>query len=215
MVQAAILDIDGTLVDSNYQHAMAWDRAFAEHDVYVPLWRIHRHIGIGGDQLISRLAGEDVEESKGDAIRDSEAERYAELIDEVRVFDGARELIERLADRDLAVVLASSAKGEEVERYLEMLEAEERTEWTTSDDVEKTKPAPDLVEAALEKAGTRDAIMLGDSVWDLKAAERAGIEAIGVLTGGFSEAELNEAGALEVYESVVAIADDIDGALSR
>ncbi len=215
MVQAAILDIDGTLVDTNYQHVIAWDRAFAEHGVPVPLWRIHRHIGMGGDQLVGELAGEDVDAEKGDAIRDSESAFYADLIDEVRVIEGARELIGRLADRDMTVVLASSAKGEEVERYVDMLEARDHAEWTMSDDVENTKPAPDLVEAALERAGTRSALMVGDTVWDVKAAERAGIQALGVVTGGFSRAELNEAGAVEVYESVMLLADDLNGAFSR
>ena len=215
MVEAVILDIDGTLVDTNYQHAIAWDRAFARHGAHVELWRIHRHIGIGGDQLVAELAGEDVEESSGDDIRDAESDLYGELIKEVRVIEGACELIERLADRGVKIVLASSAKSDEVEHYVEMLDAEDRTDWTTSSDVENTKPEPDLVEAALAKADTRNAVMVGDTVWDVKAAKRAGVETIGVLTGGFSEAELNEAGAVAVYESVMSLADDLDTALSR
>ncbi len=215
MAEAVILDIDGTLVDTNYQHAIAWDRAFARHGVHVPVWRIHRHIGMGGDQLVAKLAGDEVEDEKGDDIRDSESELYGELIDEVRVIEGARELIGGLTERGVPVVLASSASSDEVERYIEMLEAKERTAWTTSDDVDSTKPNPDLVEAALEKAETRDAIMVGDTVWDVKAASRAGVEAIGVLTGGFSDAELSEAGAVAVYESAMAIADDLESVLSR
>jgi HAD superfamily hydrolase (TIGR01509 family) len=215
VLQAIVLDIDGTLVDTNYQHAIAWDRAFARHGVFVELWRIHRHIGMGGDQLVAELAGSDVEEDKGDEIRDAESDLYGELIEEVRVIEGARELIGALSERDVSVVLASSAKEQEVERYVEMLGAKDRAEWTTSSDVESTKPEPDLVEAALDKAGTREAVMVGDTVWDVKAARRAGLETIGVLTGGFSETELREAGAIAVYESVMAVMDDLDLILSR
>ncbi len=215
MVGAVILDIDGTLVDTNYQHAIAWDRAFARHGTHVELWRIHRHIGMGGDQLVAELAGDEVEKDSGDAIRDSESELYGELIDEVRVLAGARELVAGIKKRDIKIVLASSASSDEVEHYVEMLDAKDQVDWTTSSDVENTKPEPDLVEAALEKAATKDALLVGDTVWDVKAAARAGIPAIGVLTGGVSEAELNEAGAIAVYESAMALADNLDVALSR
>ena len=203
MAAAAILDIDGTLVDTNYQHAIAWSRAFREHDLAPPLWRIHRHIGMGGDQLVAALAGDEAERSAGDAIRDAEARHYAELIDEVRVFDGARELIEELKRRGHVVVLASSAKQEEVEHYLDLLDARDLAdEWTTSADVEATKPAPDLISAAMLKARRLSAVMVGDTTWDVTAAMRAEVKTIGVLTGGFSEAELTAAGAVEVFESV-------------
>jgi HAD superfamily hydrolase (TIGR01549 family) len=210
VAQAAILDIDGTLVDTNYHHALAWERAFTAHGVEVPIWQIHRHIGMGGDQVIEALAGEDVEAEKGDDIRDAEKERYLELIDEVRLLPGARELIGDLLDRGLTVVLASSAKEDEVDHYLEMLEARDRVSWTTSADVEATKPEPDLVEAALEKAGTRDAVMVGDTVWDIKAAKRADVPTLAVLTGGFGADELREAGAAEVYESVETLREKLD-----
>ena len=215
MSEAVILDIDGTLVDTNYQHAIAWDRAFARQGEHVELWRIHRHIGMGGDQLVAALAGDEVESRSGDEIRDAESELYAELIGEVRVISGAAELLDRLGQRGIKVVLASSAKEEEVERYVEMLDAQGRAEWTTSADVDSTKPDPDLVQAALAKAGTDSAVMVGDTVWDVIAARRAGIGTIGVLTGGFAEAELREAGAIAVYESVMELADDLDAALSR
>jgi HAD superfamily hydrolase (TIGR01549 family) len=199
---AAILDIDGTLVDSNYQHAIAWYRAFRRSGVVVPLWRIHRHIGMGGDQLVAAVAGDDVERRCGDTVRDAEGEIYMGLIDEVLPFDGARELIAGLRDRFESVVLASSAKEREVERYLDLLDARELADdWTTSADVESTKPEPDLVHAALEKAGTDEGLMIGDTAWDVEAAGRAGLAAVAVLTGGFGEAELLEAGAAAVYES--------------
>jgi HAD superfamily hydrolase (TIGR01549 family) len=200
---AVILDIDGTLVDTNYQHALAWYRAFRQHDVLIPAWRIHRAIGMGGDQLVEALAGEGVEEELGDAIRDAEKPLYMAMIEEVEPFDGAKELVRDLCEAGRTVVLASSAKEDEVEHYLELLEAREGvTGWTTSADVERTKPQPDLVEAALEKAGTREALMVGDTIWDCESANRAGIETVAVLSGGFSEAELRAAGAREVFESV-------------
>jgi HAD superfamily hydrolase (TIGR01549 family) len=200
---AAILDVDGTLVDTNYQHALAWYRAFRDHGIVLPVWRVHRHIGMGGDQIVSALAGDEVEEEKGDAIRDAEKERYLALIDEVEPLAGARDLIAELKDRGHAVVLASSAKEEEVERYLDLLDARDLADdWTTSADVETTKPAPDLVEAAIAKAGLEEAVMVGDSTFDCEAARRAGIETIAVWTGGFSEQELREAGAAMVFESI-------------
>jgi HAD superfamily hydrolase (TIGR01509 family) len=210
MIDAAILDVDGTLVDSNYQHTIAWDRALREHGVSVPLWRIHRHIGVGGDQMVARVAGEQVERRVGDAVRETEADRYADLVPEVRVLPGARELVAALADRGVRLVLASSAKQEEVDTYVDMLGARDLAQWTTSADVDRTKPAPDLIEAALERAGTRNAIVIGDTTWDVEAAGRAGIPAIGVLTGGFARAELSEAGAIEVYESVMDLHRRID-----
>jgi HAD superfamily hydrolase (TIGR01509 family) len=200
---AAILDIDGTLVDTNYQHAIAWYRAFLQSDRVLPLWRIHRHIGMGGDQLVAALAGEAFDEEHGDDVRDAEKALYMSIIHEVRPLEDARALIEDLRRDDRAVVLASSAKPEEVEHYLDLLDVRElTTDWTDSGDVENTKPEPDLVQAAVEKAGGGPAVMVGDSTWDCIAAERAGIPMVAVLTGGFSETELREAGAVNVFHSL-------------
>jgi HAD superfamily hydrolase (TIGR01509 family) len=203
MPPAAILDIDGTLVDTNYHHAIAWFRAFRQHGELLPVWRIHRHIGMGGDQLVEALCGERVEHDKGDDIRAAEKTLYMELIDEVEPLHGARELIEDLRERGHSVVLASSAKADEVDHYLDLLDARDLVDaWTDSSDVEATKPEPDLVRAAMDKAGDSDAVMVGDSIWDCEAAARAEIETIAVLTGGFSEAELREAGAAVVFGSI-------------
>jgi len=200
---AAILDIDGTLVDTNYQHALAWYQAFRQSDVHLPVWRIHRHIGMGGDQLVAALAGEDVEDELGDEIRSAEKALYLAVIETTEPFAGARELLQDLRERSRRVVLASSAKAKEVDHYLDVLDARELVDgWTTSADVERTKPEPDLVLAALEKLGTRDAVMVGDTPWDVKAAQSAGVETIAVLTGGFSDDELREAGAVAVFESI-------------
>ena len=200
---AAILDIDGTLVDSNYHHAIAWYRAFRRHDVVLPVWRIHRHIGMGGDQLVAAVAGEEVERERGDDLRAAETERYAELIEEVRPLEGARALIEDLKHDGRQVVLASSAKPQEVEHYLDLLDARDLADgWTTSGDVERTKPEPDLIHAALERLDSDRAVMVGDSTWDCQAARKAGVETLAVLTGGFSAQELFDAGALSVFATI-------------
>jgi HAD superfamily hydrolase (TIGR01509 family) len=200
---AAILDVDGTLVDTNYQHALAWYRAFRSQGVVLPVWRIHRHIGMGGDQLVEALCGEQAEREHGDAVREAEKPLYKEMIGEVEPLPGAKELLRDLKRRGHPIVLASSAKREEVDHYLDLLEARELADgWTTSADVEATKPEPDLVQAAIAKAGAGDAAMVGDSTWDCVAAKRAGIETVGVLTGGFSREELLDAGAGVVFESI-------------
>jgi HAD superfamily hydrolase (TIGR01509 family) len=200
---AAILDIDGTLVDTNYHHTIAWYRAFMQSGKVLPLWRIHRHIGMGGDQLVAALAKDEFEAEHGEDVRAAEKALYMSLIHEVRPFEDARPLMEDLAGRGHAIVLASSAKPDEVEHYLDLLDARELTrDWTDAGDVESTKPEPDLVAAAVEKAGGVPAVMVGDSTWDCEAAARAGLETVAVLTGGFSEAELREAGAACVFPSL-------------
>jgi HAD superfamily hydrolase (TIGR01509 family) len=205
-----ILDVDGTLVDTNYQHAIAWHRAFRDHGYAVALWKIHRHIGMGGDQLVAALVGEDGERADGDEIREAQGEAYGELIGEVQAMGGASELLRELRADGATVVLASSAKAEEVEHYLDLLAARELVDgWTTAADVERTKPEPDLVEVALEKAGAGGrGVMVGDSTWDVKAAEAAGIATLALLTGGFSADELREAGAARVFESIAELRED-------
>jgi HAD superfamily hydrolase (TIGR01509 family) len=200
---AAILDIDGTLVDTNYHHAVAWFRAFRQHGHVVPVWRIHRHIGMGGDQLVAALLSPEVEEREGEDIRAAEKALYLSLIHEVQPLRGARELMQDLRDRGRPVVLASSAKANEVDHYLDLLDARELADgWTTAADVQRTKPEPDLVLAAIDKIGGGPAVMVGDSTWDCEAAKRAGIDSLAVLTGGFSREELSDAGAATVFGSI-------------
>jgi HAD superfamily hydrolase (TIGR01509 family) len=210
----AILDIDGTLVDTNYQHALAWYRAFRAHEIVLPVWRIHRHIGMGGDQVVSALTDERTEKELGDQIRAAEKDLYFELIDEIEPMDSARELIEQLRDRGHKVILASSAKPEEVERYLDLLDARELANaWTSSGDVDATKPHPDLVETALAQADEppQEAVMVGDTPWDVQAARKAGVETVAVLTGGFAVEELTESGAVAVFQSVAELCQHLEG----
>jgi HAD superfamily hydrolase (TIGR01549 family) len=211
VANVAILDVDGTLVDTNYHHALAWYRAFRRYDVAPEIWRIHRHIGMGGDQLVGAVAGDEVEERCGDGIREVEGELYMAMIEEVRPFDGARELIAELREVADSVVLASSAKEHEVDHYLDLLDARElATDWTTSAEVDSTKPEPDLVHVAMEKVGAESGLMVGDTRWDCRAAANAGIPAVAVLTGGFGEDELREAGAVDVFAGIGELRDALD-----
>jgi HAD superfamily hydrolase (TIGR01509 family) len=211
MPAVAILDVDGTLVETNYHHAIAWYRAFTQHGVELPVWRIHRAIGMGGDQLVAALAGDEVEEEKGEDIRTAEKALYMAMIHEVRPLPDARKLIEVLKERGHTVVLASSAKQDEIDHYLDLLDARDLADdWTSSADVEKTKPEPDLVQTALEKAGGGEAVMIGDSVWDVEAAKRAGIPTIAIRTGGFGHDELVEAGAACVFDSISDLLQNVE-----
>ena len=203
--KAAIVDVDGTLVDSNYQHVLAWEEAFRGNSVFVPNWLIHRHVGMGGDQLVSAVAGNEVEREHGDRIRDAHAEAFKPFLKEIEAFPDARAFLEDLKRRGHAIALATSAKGNELERYLELLNAEDVIDgWTKAEDVERTKPHPDLLHQAMEIVGD-DGVLIGDSRFDAEAAKRAGIPMIGLLTGGFGEAELLEAGAVSVFRSLEAL----------
>jgi HAD superfamily hydrolase (TIGR01509 family) len=207
---AALLDVDGTLVDTNYHHALAWWRAFRRQDITLPVWRIHRHVGMGGDQLVPALvpgANRDLHT----AIEEARGREYGELIGEVQPLEGAHELIAELKGRGVTVVLASSSPQDELDRYLDLIDARDLADaWTTRDDVEATKPAPDLVRAALGKATEEKAVMVGDTPWDVEAARRAGLETVCVITGGFSRQELVDAGAVAVFESVAELGSSLD-----
>lgn len=211
-----LLDVDGTLVDSNYQHVLAWQRAFAEYDVVPGNWRIHRHIGMGGDQIVPSVADDQVERSAGDDIRAAWRRHVDATLDEVAPVHGAHELLQTLKDRGATVVLASSGPAEHVERWLDLLDARTLAdEWTTADDAEATKPAPDLFAIAMEKVGAEQAVAVGDSTWDCEAAGRLGLVSYALRTGGFSPEELRAAGAAEVYDDLPALAADLDRVLSR
>jgi phosphoglycolate phosphatase-like HAD superfamily hydrolase len=207
----AIFDVDGTLVDTNYHHALAWFRAFRRYDVTLPVWRLHRAIGMGGDQLVAAVAGERLEEEHGDGLRAAWAEEFQPLLKEVQPFEGVRELLTDVRERGFTVVLASSGKPDHVDAYLDLFGGRELCDaWTTSEDVEQTKPAPDLLVVALEKVGGRSAVVVGVSVWDFEAAGRAGYPGYAIRTGGFSVEELEESGAKEVFDSLPELREQLD-----
>lgn len=211
MTDTIIFDVDGTLVDSNYQNALAWYRAFRWYHITVPVWQIHRAIGMGGDQLVSHVAGQEAEDQHGDALRAAWREEFDPVLPEIAAFADAVPLLTAVKDRGLTLVLASSGAPEHVEAYLGLIDGHRLAdEWTTAKDVQATKPAPDLVQAALDKGHAAEAVMIGDSTWDAKAARKLGVPTYTVRTGGFSAEELSAAGAAAVYDSLAALQADLD-----
>jgi HAD superfamily hydrolase (TIGR01549 family) len=211
MADTAIFDVDGTLVDTNYQHALAWFRAFRRFDITIPLWRLHRGIGMGGDMFVPTIAGDDVERAHGEALRQAWSEEFEPLVPEVQPFEGAHELLQEVKDRGFRLVLASSGTAELVDTFLDLIAAKPLADaWTTSADAEKSKPAPDLVQIALDQVDGASGVMIGDSSWDAIAAGKIGIPTIAVRTGGFSVEELQEAGAAKVYDSLVDLREHLD-----
>ena len=212
MADTAIFDVDGTLVDTNYQHALAWFRALRRYDITRPMWRIHRGIGMGGDLFVSAVAGRDIEDAHGDDVRQAWVEEFDHLIGEIQPFEGAHELLADVKERGFRLVLASSGKARHVEAFLDLIDGRSLADaWTTSDDVEKSKPEPDIVSAALAKVEGASGIMVGDSIYDAQAAAKLNIPTLGVRTGGFSVSELQEVGVLQVFDSLVAFRYALDG----
>ena len=212
MTDAILFDIDGTLVDSTYHHALAWHRAFNRYDVDVPMWRVHRTIGMGGDKLVGEVAGEDVERKHGDGLRDAWSEEYAKVEEEVDPLPGATDLVRRLADEGYLVALASSGeKGFSENAVASLGVADDVHTLVTSADVEDSKPDPDLIGVTIDKVQPTRAVFVGDTPYDVEAASRAGLGCVGVLTGGFSRAELEEAGAVHVVEALTEL-DGVDWA---
>lgn len=198
MHPAALIDIDGTLVDSNYQHVTAWNEAFRAHGIVIPMWTLHRAVGMGGDRLVAEVAGPEIEEALGDALRDRHSEEFSGLISGVAPLPGAERLVTGLVTAGHRVVLCSSASADEVDVYVRLLGVSDVVAWTTSDDVSATKPAPELVRVALDRVGGGPAVMIGDTVWDVEAARHVGVPTIGLLSGGAAAADLQDAGAVAV-----------------
>lgn len=216
-VRAVLLDIDGTLVDSNYLHIEAWAHAFAQLELPVDAWRIHRCIGMDSSKLLETLITDEMahghEEELSEQAKNLHADYYESLAPRLRPFGGARELVAALAERGVSAVLATSAPEDELKHLRAVLEIEaDVSEVTSGEDVETAKPKPDIVEVALKKAGAApgDAVMIGDSVWDVAAANTAGVACIGVLSGGISRAELEEAGAIAVYSDVAELLKELE-----
>lgn len=210
---AVLFDIDGTLADSNFLHIEAWSRAFWQCDIEVATWRIQRAIGADSSELLDMLVDDDVTEETRTQVKSLHAKNYTELTARIQLLPGARELVAALAERGVRIVLATSAPQEELDVLLEVLDLGSAVHAVTSgEDVETAKPSPDLIDIALERAGVPadSAIMIGDATWDVIAAERAGLATIAVMSGGTGEHELQEAGAVEVYEDAAAILADLD-----
>lgn len=195
----------------NYQHTLAWYRALRRSSITVPIWRIHRTIGMGGDKLITELAGRAAEKTHGDEVRTSWEEEFESLMGEIQPLPGAHELVVEVKRRGFRIVLASSGKAAHVEHSMDLIGGRELADaWTTSDDVSDSKPAPDLVNTALQKVSRSEGIMIGDSTWDVIAAENVNVPTIALLTGGSSRDELNEAGSIAVFDSPQDLLDHLD-----
>lgn len=197
---AVILDLDGTLVDSVYHHVLAWDRALRQYRLQVPLRRVHAGIGLGGDRLVPWLLGGHTEDAK--SIIEAHSDIFAEYADVLRPTEGARELLEDLEKRGVAHLIATSA-GQQTREVLLSALGREDLETTDGGDVESSKPAPDLLEQACSRleVAPQNAIIVGDSAWDARAARRLGMAAIAVRCGGVADADLLRAGAQDVVDA--------------
>ena len=215
-VDTVVLDVDGTLVDSNYHHTLAWWRALRDEGYDVPAWRIHRAVGMGGDRLVAAVAGEDVERSAGDRVREAWEKHYDAVLDEIQPLPGATDLLRALRDRGFRVALASSGIPRHTRHAVEVLDADDAaTTTTTSEDADESKPDPELLQVALEHAEAARAVLVGDSVWDVESGIEAGIPVIGLLSGGFGRDELQAAGAVLVCEDVEELTRRLEELLAR
>jgi HAD superfamily hydrolase (TIGR01509 family) len=208
LAKVVVLDVDGTLMDTNYLHTEAWAQAFEEVGQRVPRVQIHKQIGKGSTLLIKEFV-EDQETVE--RIEELHSELYAELQKHGHPLPGAKDMISSLRERGYEVWFVTSAKDEELEHHMSELESEGVISGVVnSSAVDNPKPAPDIFELALERAGASpdETVAVGDAIWDVEAADGAGIRTVAVLTGGaFSEEELREAGAVEVYEDCAALLD--------
>ncbi|WP_072802892.1 HAD family hydrolase [Rhodococcoides yunnanense] len=208
---AVLFDIDGTLVDSNYVHVDTWSRAFADAGVTVPSWRIHRCIGMDGDKLLEALVGS-ADSAVALEAKDLHSDYYDKASGRLQILPGARELLQRIEELGLTVVLATSAPESELAMLRDLLDVEEVLSAVTSaEDAEDAKPDPEIIDIALARASVTPerAVMVGDSVWDMKASRRAGVVCLGVRCGGVPDAELRAAGAEDVYEDPADLVDKL------
>ncbi|MFD0690646.1 HAD family hydrolase [Actinomadura fibrosa] len=213
MIDAVLFDVDGTLVDTNYLHATSWWQAFRQYGHTVPTASVHRAIGMGSDKLLDAVLPSGRDRSADDAISSAHGALYAQYWDRLAPFDGAADLLRACASRGARVILASSAAEPEMRALRAALGADDAiADATSASEVEESKPAPDLVELALRRAGVPAdrAVFVGDTRWDVEAAARVGLPCVGVLSGGWARAELEEAGAAAVYDDVRALLDDLD-----
>jgi HAD superfamily hydrolase (TIGR01509 family) len=211
-LRAVLFDIDGTLVDSNYLHVDAWDRAFADAGIPVDAWRVHRSIGMDSKKLLEALVSDAPEERVSHA-KELHSDYYKQTADRLRPFEGAPDLLRAVDRLGMTVVLATSAPEDELEILRQVLDVDDAvSEVTSAGDVETAKPEPDVVHVALQKAevDAAEAVFVGDTIWDAEAAKRAGVPMIGVLSGGVSERELRDAGAVAVFEDAADLLAHLD-----
>ena len=198
-----LFDVDGTLIDSSYFHAIAWWQAFRREGLDIQISAIHRCVGMGGDKLIEHLVP-DCTQDMQEGLKSAHGAVFSTYWPSLRPFDSARDLLAACADAGLAVGLASSAQERDLNVARRLLDAGTTIDaWTSSNDAEESKPAPDILLACLEKLelSPADVVYVGDAVWDVLAAAAIGVPAIALTCGGISEAELREAGAAEVYDN--------------
>jgi HAD superfamily hydrolase (TIGR01509 family) len=197
-----LFDVDGTLVDTTYLHAVTWWEALRQGDHDVPMWTVHRAIGMGSDKILDALLGEDRDRDEDRKLTDAHAALYSTYWDRLRPLPGAADLLRACRSSGRKVVLASSANERELHALRRALDADDAIDVATSaSDAEESKPAPDILGVALDRAGLApdEVVLVGDSVWDIRAAANLSIPCIAVTCGGTSAAELTEAGAVAVY----------------
>ena len=212
---AFVFDLDGTLVDSVYQHVLAWREALEREGISLSVWRIHRRIGMSGGLLVNALlreTGLPVTREQTDRLRQLHAEAYANLVGQVRPLPGARELLEHLTRAGVPWAIATSGWMESARPAVEMLGVGGEIPLITRDQVEHAKPDPDLFLAAAQRLGVsiENSAVVGDSVWDLLAARRARALGVGLLSGGYGEDELTRAGAYRVYQDPGDLLEHLD-----
>lgn len=199
-LEAVIIDLDGTLVDSVYQHVSAWRSAFLEVGLDIPGWVLHRAVGMGGDRFVAHVAGQAAEQGVGDEVRALHDRHFEELLPQVTALEGADELLDAVRELGLTLLLASSGTEEMTDRLLDLVERRDLLHAHVSgDEVELSKPSPDLLDAAMDRAGTRNALVIGDTVWDIEASRARALPCVALLTGGISEDTLRGAGAVDVH----------------
>jgi HAD superfamily hydrolase (TIGR01509 family) len=212
---AFLFDLDGTLVDSVYQHVLAWREALEEAGIELSVWRIHRRIGMSGGLFVNALlreTGHKVSAEEAARLQRLHAQAYLRQVKQVRPLPGARELLKYLSDANVPWAIATSGRMETARPALEILGADAHTPVITRDQVHRAKPDPDLFLAAAQKLGVEisDSIVVGDSVWDLLAARRARALGVALLSGGYGEDELERAGAYRVYQDPADLLQHLD-----
>jgi HAD superfamily hydrolase (TIGR01509 family) len=212
---ALVFDLDGTLVDTVYAHVFAWQRAFAEAGLPIDGWRIHRRVGMSGGlftRAAGREAGRELSPDEAEELQNRHGELFRELLPDRRPLPGAVELLGELRSRGVVHGIATSGRRPEIDRSLDALGVPPETVVVERGDVARAKPEPDLFLACAERLGVspRDCYVVGDAVWDLLAARRAGMLSVGVLTGGYGEAELTAAGAYRVYRDAEELRGSLD-----